>query len=67
MARARKLYFDVELTEASPSAVVSPTLTPDRDGGLLDAPPALDGNSAPDERQRRELTVWFQPYTVTVD
>lgn len=62
MPRGRKLYYDVALTAGAPSAQVSPTLTPDRNGAVLDTLPALDGNAGAGERDRQELTAVFMPY-----
>lgn len=67
MPRRRKLYYDVVLAQSVSSSIIAPTLTEDRDGGLLEALPALDGNSSPAERQRQELSVFFQAYGTGLD
>lgn len=65
MGRGRKLYFDVTLTEGNPSARFPLTETEDnpgdRYGAFLDTMTAATGNAGTAERQRREVTAWFQP------
>lgn len=65
MARGRKLYYNVVLTEGAPSAVFSPTLAADRNGNLLDALPALTGNATDEQKARQEVTAIFVPYHQT--
>jgi hypothetical protein len=67
MGRGRKLYYDVVLTEGAPSAVVAPTLTPDRNGNLLDRLPALTGNATASQKAQQELTAIFVPYSQEAD
>jgi len=62
MPRAKKLYYDVALSGAAPSTVVFPTISPDMNGGLLDALPALDGNASANAKQCQELTAFFNLY-----
>jgi hypothetical protein len=63
VARSKKLYYDVVLAGAGAStATISPTLTADRDGGILDAVPALDGNAEANAKQSQELSVFFHQY-----
>lgn len=64
--RGRKLYYDVTLTAENPSAVFPVTKEGedqpgDRYGAYLDTIAAADGNAPTDERQRREVTAYFQP------